>query len=740
MADDQTPQGMDNVHPLHDPNYPNHFEFPGLPEHFTLISAQKTDEPHNEDAHQMLGQELTEKGFQPQPVRGERELYFMVAHGGTDEHHQQIQEMAWKRGQEFVIHSSGEKNRMVYHDGRERQGQGMVHGPFLDAQFIKLQSGHKFQLNLEDSVEKADLSTYDKLAHQAVKEAVDSAKPHHYGAVGSINVFHATHAEHEFLPGIHIEDPTDEDFEKAISLAEKQSQVAVFIHGNPPPILQEKAPAAEFPHAYDWYDIPEQVAKAISDPKAPTGQDQMLDKASDSYPPIAQIFGEIIPNAQTNLHFYLGLEKLEAEVDKLIQKKGFQVVMAGGHNAIPNFAEQNYATKQLVIWDPSSSTVGGNFDAESYSRVWRKLHELAHGITFDEVNELYGFGNRCIPLGKATPREAKRAVHWEYLAALEQRRLAQEIGFEIPDESANKEINTVLHDALFRVLTGTYPRPSAEGFVPLAELVPIEKALKKIDEVAQKLGLKHDQANFDSEGIIREAVPELTKAFTQGDGETLTDPKSHQAAAGALPPSLMAWGAEKLSPLPVDAIEVLPLDGRIIKVRKVLEDLYSGWIESNGKIIHQFERLTLPLLLSQIQSKLELYGKEDETVAQEKTDGETSIGEKLKRLQDAINEQIATISGSELAAGIENPEKDCEACERSADQCVCYLNLPKPRIEVTAKGVTIFFKSEWSEEDQLNFRSDLVRRAGLVLQRKRLEAAKTKLEQLKKLKGPKTDV
>jgi hypothetical protein len=243
----------------------------------------------------------------------------------------------------------------------------------------------------------------------------------------------------------------------------------------------------------------------------------------------------------------------------------------------------------------------------------------------------------------------------------------------------------------------------------------------------------------------------LEKTFTHEDGVTMTDPRAHYAAVGPIPRALIEWGREHLISMDhvSDGPKVLELDGKIIRVRKVLEDLYSGWIEKDGSKIHQFEKLGLPELLSQIQSKLELYGREEEAVAEDKkvhvaeaaqgsVTAEEAIDEALEGTQvkadtvkEKLNELKETISRKEIVEGMIQPEKECPACERKASECVCYTGLPKPRVEFDGKKVTIFFKSEWNEIDRENFSGDLKKRAGDVLQKRRINEAREVLKKLK---------
>lgn len=269
----------------------------------------------------------------------------------------------------------------------------------------------------------------------------------------------------------------------------------------------------------------------------------------------------------------------------------------------------------------------------------------------------------------------------------------------------------------------------------------------------------------------------LKKAFTQADGETMTDPREHQPQS--VDQSLMAWGAQKLSPLKIDDLAQFAINQRIVKIRKVLDDLYSGWVEYQGKQIHHFEKLTLPALLTQLQSKLELYGKEKELMAdQEKKiempakdlieehkklisvlespshkddleeakeqrkelagyeaeakKPEVSIAKKIKKLRQKLDETKETIATKDLISGIEDPAKECPACERGVDSCICYMNLPAPRVEFDGKKLTIFFKGEWNEEDRLNFMSDIKSRAGRILLEQRKEMAKSALAEIRK--------
>jgi len=224
-------------HPLFsDPNYPHHEELK-LPEHFSMISAQ-TGSDHNKDSHQELKNDLERNGFSPIQTDGEygyNEKSYMIPHKG-EESHRTLEQIAWKHNQKSIIHSSGLKNRLVFQDGSpEWTGEGYVHGPFLKNYFTKLSSGHKFSLIVkEPGVKKADdpkdlsrkpidpRQTYKDIVEENVKRVTELHKPHYYGRIGNVHVFHGTHEKHKEMIGHHIHSPTDEELDS--TLADNESR------------------------------------------------------------------------------------------------------------------------------------------------------------------------------------------------------------------------------------------------------------------------------------------------------------------------------------------------------------------------------------------------------------------------------------------------------------------------------------------------------------------------------------
>ena len=245
---------------------------------------------------------------------------------------------------------------------------------------------------------------------------------------------------------------------------------------------------AKWHGGYDWLDAISDLTKEEEKPSAPKNE-QAAGVGVDTYARYAQPFGTIDKTKPSNLKFYNYGGKGN-EVNKLANDSGYQVYYMGGKHGMPDLANKHYGTGHLAIWDPSSGS-GGDFGEEDYTRNWRIAHETSHGQTLGELNKLYGDGRRMGKLGHhRTLREALRSVHWEWLAGHKQRELSRQMGVHLTDEDFAREMNTVMHDAAHRAVTGKFTEPSGEGFHPHSRLMPLDSTLNMIREAAREKGLK----------------------------------------------------------------------------------------------------------------------------------------------------------------------------------------------------------------------------------------------------------
>lgn len=296
---------------------------------------------------------------------------------------------------------------------------------------------------------------------------------------------------------------------------------------------------------YDWHDIISDLTKDETTPK----NEQAAGVGVDTYARYAKPFGTIDKTKPSNLKFYNYGGKGD-EVNRLARDSGYQVYFMGGKHGKPDLTNRHYGTGHLAIWDPSSGS-GGDFGEEDYTRNWRIAHETAHGQTLGELNKLYGDGRRMGKLGHhRTLREALRSVHWEWLAGHKQRELSRQMGIDLSDEDFAREMNTVMHDAAHRAVTGKFTEPSGEGFHPHSKLVPLDYTLNMIREAAREKGLK----GMD-DLIVRPNKRILTKtqsSFRNLRKRAMTDktytlPEVKQELAKALKQRVEEFGKEMLA-------------------------------------------------------------------------------------------------------------------------------------------------------------------------------------------------
>ena len=73
-------------------------------------------------------------------------------------------------------------------------------------------------------------------------------KPHYYGVMDGVHIFHGTHEDHKEHVGKHIEHPTEEDLKSAIKEAKEKKLGMIYVHGAPPQSLRSEIHPLQGPH------------------------------------------------------------------------------------------------------------------------------------------------------------------------------------------------------------------------------------------------------------------------------------------------------------------------------------------------------------------------------------------------------------------------------------------------------------------------------------------------------------
>lgn len=207
----------------------------------------------------------------------------------------------------------------------------------------------------------------------------------------------------------------------------------------------------------------------------------------------------------------------------------------------------------------------------------------------------------------------------------------------------------------------------------------------------------------------QEILEKLLKAYERRDDYTLVDPREFYGAVQSMNKRLMNWlirivenmnqGESKTVPMPMEEAK--------LHIRKLAGDMYSGWlIDKIGNIDHLFDRITLPVLSTQIMSVYEVYdSKQNE---KDEIDKLNDLHSKIQDLHDkirgfkdngegSIKPQQETIEVQKLS----DPEK-CSDC--GCSDCNCYSYLSKPTVYIEPNGkIKITFDKDWSHMDKSNF-------------------------------------
>lgn len=332
------------------------------------------------------------------------------------------------------------------------------------------------------------------------------------------------------LPGVQDADNFGKDLTGASATP---TEAATSVAGNMPTGNEMRAAWKSHPHSYDWHDghsdhhqtAPnlQAIQKSFGLYKADLPKnDQVAGVGASTYAKFAGPYGEVRGSAQpsdlTHYNYHGKLPQIEA----LVKQHGFKTYFAGGKYGKPDLQAKNYNTGHLMIYDPTPQS-GGDFGDHQYTNAWRQIHELSHALVYPELNSIYGEGRRIGKLGThRTPNEAMRAVHWEWLAAHKQRELSAKIGVHVPDDVFHKELNTVMHDAVHRAVTGQFTEPAGEGFVPHSHKVPLHIALDTVRNEAQAMGIQHPH------GLAKRP---MMKAWPKGATETQDSPENQANAA-----------------------------------------------------------------------------------------------------------------------------------------------------------------------------------------------------------------
>ena len=177
-------------------------------------------------------------------------------------------------------------------------------------------------------------------------------------------------------------------------------------------------------------------------------------------------FGHII-NETTNIMFY-NLDNLSLNsILDYSNNLDFKIKEFSYENK-PNFKD-NLSYKNGLVWVYNPNDTNGSFEDVEYTRKWRYIHELSHGLTHTYILDKFNISVINRGEGILSYNDAIIALSWEIETMILQFKILKDLGVIVSKINQNREINTLFADLVYRCVTGEFTNPDLSGFVPSDE-------------------------------------------------------------------------------------------------------------------------------------------------------------------------------------------------------------------------------------------------------------------------------
>jgi len=196
-----------------------------------------------------------------------------------------------------------------------------------------------------------------------------------------------------------------------------------------------------------------------------------------------ETFGTIVDH-ETNIMFY----PIDVSLDKIVafaKERDFDIKEFSYENK-PNFVDGlSYAEGLVWVYNPNDNI--GSFSSVEYTRKWRYIHELAHGLTHNYILDKFEIDRVNRGSGALGIVDAVIALRWEIETMQVQYAIMKQLGIGISEANKNREINTLFADLTYRCMTGEFTNPDLSGF--LASDEPLGDWKEKLFKLYESEGL-----------------------------------------------------------------------------------------------------------------------------------------------------------------------------------------------------------------------------------------------------------
>lgn len=188
---------------------------------------------------------------------------------------------------------------------------------------------------------------------------------------------------------------------------------------------------------------------------------------------------------------------------------------------------------------------------------------------------------------------------------------------------------------------------------------------------------------------LKQVANQLAKWERRGS-MSMVNREAHYQALSAVKDHVLKYVTALVSGMKQDEVKNVPIAGKTLTIRKLMNDMYSGKLAEGTDIIHEFDRTTIPQLAGQLQSMLELY---DPSSLKEDKDPKDLLVQKLKpfaeQAEDGMVSQLIrmlSVAKPKVKEESKDHEKEIEEIIREAnkiaEEAKRNAGSPDPREEI----------------------------------------------------------
>ena len=490
-------------------------------------------------------------------------------------------------------------------------------------------------------------------------------KPHYYGVMDGIHVFHGSHEDHKKHIGKHLEHPSEEDFKSGLKDAKSKGLNMLYIHGQPPSSLRSEI------HPELGAHVPGDLGKSEDQTKRQAQYWFKLKHPSAS-----------IPSNRKNSYvkYEMHASEVKSHADDYDNHADHVLSHVVDHKPeVQNTGIHGTAISRQSKGDSENyipSTPISDHIASNGAGKGKKI--LYHGCGRD-------FGGALALAGHG--------------AKLKRDPLMNEHGTHLKDDSGNP----LYHN--HKIVGG-------QNSVEMHDPFHYDKSLTKLPSGKFDEVHSHYTLNVVDHPTGKQIMSDISSKLKPNGKAIITARRDSGMKTNEEWKALNTQASKAKKETPTPKVGQNPLNKADEKKKYDISDLHREVQEEAKK--HGYSLPDHIFKPKQIKPKDIKPKMPSQASALGKIESiKTAVREAIKK----IEEGTVVLTTKDLAKGLINPEKNCNDCGCEVEGCICFNGFPEPKFNFDGKKLTILFKAEWDEESKEAYLEDFKKRAGRLLKK-----------------------